>query len=194
MFPLGPKKSGAVGAEKPFISGSHQKVGTNLVDIHRHRPAGLAHIEQKQRTLGVAGRSHASRIQQRAVVIAHVTHGNHAGSGRDRRNEIVRCNKTVSWHYDFEFHARAFFHGFPSGILQREFSFGRDDLIARLPCQEMGHGCNAGAGPGGERDFFRFRSNDFREGRTNPDRRFEENSVLHVMWKLVGVNRGLHGA
>src|SRR6202171_4918414 len=51
MFALGPKKSRAVRAEEPFISGAHQKVGAKVVDIHRHRPARLAHIKHQQRTL-----------------------------------------------------------------------------------------------------------------------------------------------
>src|SRR5438552_10207884 len=55
MFALGPKKSRAVRAEEPFISGAHQKVGAKVADIHRHRPARLAHIKHKQRTLGMAG-------------------------------------------------------------------------------------------------------------------------------------------
>ena len=44
-----------------------------------------------------------------------------------------------------------------------------DDLVARLPRQEMGHGRNASAGSGRDRDFFRSGSNHFRQGRPNPN-------------------------
>src|SRR5580704_4242064 len=45
MFALDPKKSRAVRAEEPFISGAHQKVGVKVFDIHRHRSARLANIK-----------------------------------------------------------------------------------------------------------------------------------------------------
>jgi len=62
VFALGPKKSCAPGAEEPFISGAHQKVSAKLVYIHWHRPARLARIQHKDRSLRVTGRSHARRI------------------------------------------------------------------------------------------------------------------------------------
>src|SRR5436190_22420073 len=55
----------------PYFAGRYAGAVVSV----RHRPARLAHIKHKQRTLCMAGRSHTSGIQQRAVVKAHMTHG-----------------------------------------------------------------------------------------------------------------------
>ena len=62
LFALEPDKSGAPGAEEPFISGAHQKISAKFVYIHWHRPARLARIQHKHRSLRMTGRSHTSRI------------------------------------------------------------------------------------------------------------------------------------
>jgi hypothetical protein len=74
--------------------------------------------------------------------------------------------------------------------LQWKFSLGSNNFIARLPPQEMGHGRNAGACPGCERDFFRLRARDFREGGPNSDWSLEKDAVVNMMRKLVGFNCG----
>jgi hypothetical protein len=58
---FGPKKSRALGAEEPFISGAHQKVSAKFVYVHRYGPARLARIKHKHRSLRVTGRSHGAR-------------------------------------------------------------------------------------------------------------------------------------
>jgi len=78
--------------------------------------------------------------------------------------------------------------GFQVAYCSGNSPLGGNNLIARLPPQEMGHGRNAAACPSRERDFFRFRPNHFREGCPNSAWSFEENGVVHVMRRLVSFN------
>src|SRR2546430_7370172 len=46
MFALGPEESGAERTQQPLVASGHQKVGTELVDIHGYCPAALADVQQ----------------------------------------------------------------------------------------------------------------------------------------------------
>ena len=141
--------------------------------------------------LNTAAHAAIPRVALRAVQTSRGTYESGPALRRKQRppRDVETCwPQSVSWHYDFEFNALAFFQRFPRGILQWKFSLSSDDLVPRLPLQEMGHGRSASACSGRERDFFRFRPNHFRERRPNSDWSFEEDGVVHVMRKLVGFN------
>src|SRR5580704_7025283 len=123
-----------------------------------------------------------------------MTYGDNARSRCHCGNQVVRRNKAVSRRYDFQFHALAFFHWLPGGVLQWELSLGGDDLVARLPCQPMCHGRDASACAGGQCDFFGFRPNHFRQGTPNSVWRLEPNGVVYVMGKPLRFERDLHRA
>ena len=46
MLALGPEESGAERTQQPLVASGHQKVGTELIDIHGYCPAALADVQQ----------------------------------------------------------------------------------------------------------------------------------------------------
>ena len=194
MLALHPKKSCAKRTQEPFVARAHQKVRAQLIHVHRHGSAALADIEQQQRSLFAASGCNARRIEKRAIVKTHHAHGNQAGFWRHRRNQIVGGNKSFPGRDNFQFQSLAFFHRFPRRVLQRKFALRGDDLIARLPRQPIRDCHRARARSAGQRNFFSFSSNQFRNRRANAVGHFEKRGVWFLVRIFLSLKRRLHGA
>src|SRR2546423_8301492 len=64
MFALGPEESGAERTQQPLVASGHQKVGTELVDIHGYCPAALADVQRSE--------EHTSELQSLAYLVCRL--------------------------------------------------------------------------------------------------------------------------
>src|SRR5262249_41630612 len=97
-------------------------------------------------------------VNHRAVVVADVADGYQPRFWRERGDQVVRGKKAILRTNDLQADAFAVDHRLPGGVLQREFAFGSDDLIAAMPLNAVSDGDRAGAGSGCDSDVFGFRA------------------------------------
>ena len=194
VFALGPEKSGAEWSQQPLVSGGHNKVGPQLLHIHGQRAAGLAGIQQKQRSLFVARVRNARGIEQRSVVVAHHAHGDQSRPWSHRGDQIIRGDEPVARRNNFQLQPLAFLHRFPCRELQRELALCRDDFVARLPRQRVRDCRYARACSAGQRNLFRFAAYQLCDGRASAVRHFKKSGIRFVMRIFLRFERRLHGA
>src|SRR5258707_5322183 len=194
VFIFNPEKSRAVGTEQPFVSGADQEIGAELGDVERYASTTLTDVEKKQRTLRVARSGETRGVEQHAIIEAHEADRDYARSWRDGSDEVIGGEEAYARRDNLQHDAFAGFHRFPGGVLQREFALGGKDFVARFPGESVRNRGHAGAGAGGQRNFFGFAADEFRDGSANAVGPFEMRGVRHVMRIFLPLEGGLHRA